>query len=116
MKKVLFLFSLMFLTGTLTFAGDKKASKESPESKQAASMQGKIIDKTSGEPLTGVLVKIEGTNNEVYTDFEGNFTFQNLKPGVLNLIVSLVSYKENLTKDINLSAGKTSLIEIAIDN
>ncbi|MEI7594713.1 MAG: carboxypeptidase-like regulatory domain-containing protein [Bacteroidota bacterium] len=116
MKKIIVLFSLLVLTATATFADGKKEVKETTESKQVASMQGKIVDKYTGEALVGALVKIEGTNYEVYTDFDGNFSFQNVTPGVFNLKVSLVSYKENVLKNINLSAGQSSIIDIAIDN
>ncbi|NVO01547.1 MAG: carboxypeptidase-like regulatory domain-containing protein [Bacteroidetes bacterium] len=116
MKKAILLFSLILLTATFTFADGKKDLKESTSTEQTCSIQGKIVDKSTGEPLTGALVKIEGSNLEVYTDFEGNFTFQNMTPGVVDLKVSLISYKENLLKDINLSAGHSSVIEIAIDN
>ena len=116
MKKIVLLLSLISFTFGFVSAENRKDSKESNSSSQVASMQGKIIDKTSGEPLTGVLVKIEGTKYEVYTDFDGNFILQNITPGVFDLKVSLVSYKENLLKDIHLSAGQSSILEIAIDN
>jgi len=116
MKKITLLFSLMVLFANFIIAENNKDSKETTTSTQSASIKGKIIDKSTGEPLTGALVKIENTNLEVYTDFDGNFSFQNITPGVFNLKVSLVSYKENLLKDINLSSNYASVLEIAIDN
>jgi len=116
MKKILTLLTLTFITVSFTFANIENDPKVSADSKQVVSLQGKIIDKTNAEPLTGALVKIVGTNFETYTDFEGNFSFQNITPGLFNLNISLVSYKDNFIKDINISSENQSVIKITIDN
>jgi hypothetical protein len=118
MKKILLIvFALMMITTSNIMADNNPvATKNNNETAQFSSIQGRIIDKSTGEPLAGVTIKIEGTNLEVYSDFEGNFSFQNITPGIFNLKVSLVSYKENILKDINLSANSPSVLEIAIDN
>lgn len=117
MKRIkFFLISLMISFTALSYADGIETVKENTAATNATTIQGKIFDKTTGEPLVGALVHIEGTSYNVYTDFDGNFSFQNILPGVFNLKVSLVSYKENLIKDIQLSANHTTTLEIAIDN
>lgn len=58
------------------------------------SMEGTVIDLDTAETLAGVTVKIEGTDIEVKTDLDGNFTIEGLMPGDYNLEVSYISYKE----------------------
>ncbi len=50
------------------------------------SLSGTVFDFQSGEALTGVEVSIEGTDIKVYTDFDGNFEIDNVKPGNLTLL------------------------------
>jgi hypothetical protein len=117
MKKILLiLLALAMFTSNYIMADNNPATTNNNETIQYSSIHGRIIDKSTGEPLAGVSIKIEGTNLEVYSDFEGNFSFQNITPGIFNLKVSFVSYKENILKDINLTANHPSVLEIAIDN
>ena len=44
--------------------------------------------------MTTAVVKIAGTDLEVKTDLDGNFTIDGLMPGDYNLEVSYISYKE----------------------
>ena len=73
---------------------------------QTISVNGSVSDFVSGENLTGVVIKIEGTNLKTYSDFDGNFTFENLKPGTYNIIASFISYDKSLVE--NFQAKKTN--------
>jgi hypothetical protein len=59
---------------------------------------GSISDAKSGESLVGVEVKIEGTDLKTYTDFDGNFTFNNVKPGEYKVVANYISYKPGAEK------------------
>jgi hypothetical protein len=56
-------------------------------------LTGSVTDIHSGESLVGVEVKIEGTDLKTYTDFDGKFTFSNVKPGEKKLVASYISYQ-----------------------
>jgi hypothetical protein len=80
--------------------------------KESASVtySGKIVDSMSQEALAGVKISIGNTDITVYTDFEGNFSFQLPKnTDISNVKVSYISYEE---KTINLSQASTTSIEI----
>ena len=53
---------------------------------------GKVTDQ-AGEPLIGVNVLVEGTNNGTSTDFEGEFTLQNVNLDSDALVISYIGYK-----------------------
>ena len=59
---------------------------------EMVSVSGKVTDIVTGEVLTGVKITIEGMDSKTYTDFDGNFTFKNLKPGQYQLKASYISY------------------------
>ena len=61
---------------------------------------GQITDEVTGEELAGVKVSIAGAGLEVYTNFEGNFVFDNVSPGEYILCAEYVSYQKRLIRRI----------------
>ena len=53
---------------------------------------GEIHDEESGEPLPGVVLRLEGTNRGTATDLNGHFEMDGLKSGTYTLRASLVGY------------------------
>lgn len=49
-------------------------------------LKGKVSDTKTGEPLAGTVVKLDGAHVSTLTDFNGLYTFKNIKPGVCELI------------------------------
>ena len=64
---------------------------------------GTVVD-ASGEPVIGASVMVKGTSNGAVTDFNGNYTIQNVPSGS-SLVVSYVGYR---TQTLPLS-GRQSL-------
>ncbi len=104
MKSVILTLAIL-VTVTLGYSAEKEnsAKKNQPSetveisgsSKPATiNLMGQVIDFNSGEALTGVEVTIEGMNKKAYTDFDGNFRFDNLNPGEYNIIASFISYNK----------------------
>jgi len=91
MKKILSVLIVSMLALNL-IAANEDAKKESAEatSNMVSTISGKVVDKTTGEALAGVAVKLD-ENKVVYTEFEGNFTI-NLTQPKAKLCVSLISY------------------------
>ena len=57
---------------------------------------GKVTEKGSGEPLIGVAVVVEGTQNGTVTSLDGGYTIQKV-PKDANLIFTYIGYK-NITR------------------
>ena len=51
-------------------------------------VQGNVKD-ASGEPVIGASIKVVGTTTGTVTDFDGNFTLNNIQPGAKLLITSI---------------------------
>lgn len=73
-------------------AANEDTKKESAETTttMVSTIKGKVVDKSTGEALAGVSVKLD-ENTVVYTDFDGNFTI-NLTQPKAKICVSLISY------------------------
>lgn len=74
-------------------------------------VEGTVVDNTSGQPIPGVNIKIEGTTTGVSTDFDGKFQLSNVKPtDVLN-----VSYMGYQTRSITVGAQKSLTVRLQED-
>ena len=95
MKKLILSFITLILTISV-YAEDKELKKINDSDNNASiAVSGTVYDSKTGELLTGVEVKIDGTEIKSYTDFDGNFHFKNIKPGAYKLITTYISYKSS---------------------
>lgn len=67
------------------------------------------IKESTGEPLEGVTIRIEGTSLGAYSDAEGKFQFE-LKPGEYQLKFSYVGF-EDTTLQVKVSNNKITSID-----
>ncbi|MEJ2595724.1 MAG: carboxypeptidase-like regulatory domain-containing protein [bacterium] len=104
------LFSISF-----AFAEGTEGTKSTEQSAQSVTISGNVIDMTTGEALTGVEVLIEGTDKKAYSDFDGNFSIQDLKPGEYNIIASFISYKKSLVENYTAESSNTINIKLQAD-
>ncbi|WP_372946915.1 carboxypeptidase-like regulatory domain-containing protein [Mariniphaga sp.] len=114
MKKLLIgVFALLL---AVTVSANDKGEKTSTdtESKATVALSGTVLDSNSGELLVGVEVQIEGTTAKTYTDFDGNFTFENMKPGEYKLVTNYISYNKT-TETLKVDA-KENQVKIKLQN
>jgi hypothetical protein len=97
MKKIILAISIAFAANA--FSAEKTNSKIETKSNVTTesaivSLSGNVIDEVSGEALVGVEVKIDGTDQKTYTDFDGHFVIDNLKTGECKLVTNYTSYNK----------------------
>ena len=113
MKK---LIAIAIVGIALLIGNQVSATGDMPANASAkSSISGKVVDIKTGESLVGVAVEVEGTEQKVYTDLDGNFTINNIDPGHYNLVLSLISYKNSLVENLKLEAGKKEVVDIKLD-
>ncbi len=84
MKKSLITF-IFIIIGTIAIAGDKNKSAESIKV-----VQGKVVDKISGEEIAGAEIKLSN-DVVVYSDLNGNFSAC-ITEEKSNAVVTFISY------------------------
>lgn len=103
--------ALLFLALTFCFANNGEEKNNSTFTPQK--IEGKIIDKTTNEALAGVAIQLSGSEQKVYTDFEGNFIIDGIRPGVYDIDVLYVSYQGLTLENISTNAnGLTLKVEL----
>jgi hypothetical protein len=105
MKKLstLLIITLMASMSLMASKTDNSKSEEKIAPSAPAfisSISGKVVDHSTGESLAGVKVVLEGTQQETFTDFDGNFSFANVNVVEAKLNASYISYRqESITVD-----------------
>jgi hypothetical protein len=103
MKK-LFLSILLVGCMVFTYAGNKENKKENAaDNSELTTISGQVLDQRTNETLVGVKVTLKGTGKVAYTDFDGKYSFENIKPGKYALTASYISYEESTVKDFQLN-------------
>ena len=84
------------------------------------SISGVVLDKTSGQPLPGVNVVIQGSTNGTSTDFDGKFKLSNLKKGdkigfsFIGYKTQTVDYSTQSTVNVSLEEDSNQLQEVVV--
>lgn len=97
---VIALFSL-----TTVFAGNNNGDKL-----KNFSINGKVVD--NNESLTGVKIMLDGKETVVYTDFDGNFTIDNVLAGEHTISFSLITYNN---KEVTFNPAKENSLEVELE-
>lgn len=100
--KILIILLFLILGGESTPSSDSEPSK--------VSLQGTVLESETSEPIPGATVYIENLDLKVFTDFDGNFSLENLQPGRYTLRVSFPSFSEKTLKNIEFVPGGNSLM------
>ena len=87
---------------------------------QNSSLSGTIIDESTNIPLIGATIIVQGTNNGVTSDFDGNFTINNVKVGdvievsFLGFVTQSISIKDFNSKVILMEEDAASLEQVLV--
>jgi iron complex outermembrane receptor protein len=107
MKKIISILAVVIIFTGVLFA----ANKEAPIS--TTNVIGSVIDKNTGESLVGVKVVLSELNETVYTDFDGNFEFKQVKLGKYTIRTDLISYED---KTVSVDLKKSTDVKIEVEN
>nr|WP_321227973.1 TonB-dependent receptor [uncultured Psychroserpens sp.] len=73
---------------------------------ETGTIKGLITD-ANGMPLAGASVSIKVLNKGAMTDFDGNFTIENIEVGTYDITVSFIGYK-SYDQSITVTSGNTT--------
>ncbi len=105
---IAFLFSI-----TAVFAGVDESNKNAEASKRTTvEVKGQVTDFTSGDVLPGVEVQIKETKQKAFTDFDGEFSFDELNPGKYTIVVSYISYDKSIVEEIEVEKNEKLSIKL----
>lgn len=92
--------------------------KPDEQNSNDGALKGRILDKTTKEPIPFVTITLESNNRQIAgttSDFEGNYTIKPVASGRYDLKASFVGYKPVMVSNIVISSGKTSFNDIYLE-
>ena len=93
-------FALLFST-TFAFA-------------QTGKIAGVVTEASTGDPLPGVNVVIEGTTQGATTDIDGFYNILNVSPGTYDLRASFVGYASSVVEGVEVDIDLTTEVDIQL--
>ena len=82
---------------------------------QKTVIQGRVVDKETGEGLPGVNVVVPGTYKGAATDAEGYYRITGLAPGDYNIRASMIGYTEQLQTGIKVRPNRTTIVNFELE-
>ena len=73
-------------------------------------IMGKVVDKTTGEPLAGVNIIIENTTQGAASDLDGTYFIIGISPGEYTLVASYISYNDVRVSNVKVHMDKSTTI------
>jgi hypothetical protein len=82
---------------------------------QKGVIQGRVYNTINNEPLPFAAVLIQGTNQGVSTDLDGNYSFENLQPGLYNLEAQFLGFKTKVIFEVQVTNVKPVVVDFAME-
>ena len=81
---------------------------------QTGKITGQVTEGTSGQPIPGVNVVIEGTTQGATTDVEGYYTILNVTPGTYGVRASFVGYTPEVVRDVRVNIDLSTEVDFEL--
>lgn len=78
---------------------------------QTGKIAGRITDATTGEPLPGVNVVIEGTTQGTSTSLEGEYVIIGVRPGVYTVLASFIGFATQRRTGVQVNLDLTTTVD-----
>ncbi len=98
------MFLLLFVLGFSTTIHAQESGK----------ITGTVLDKSTGDPLPGANILLDGTSLGTATSVDGKYIIRQVTPGSYNMIIKYIGYKEQEIP-ITVSSGKTLEINVELE-
>ena len=73
-------------------------------------LTGKILDESTGEPLIGCNIILDGTYLGSSSNNEGEYTILNIPPNIYIIRFEMIGYKKILNEEVVIFSDKTTLL------
>ena len=81
---------------------------------QSGVLQGRVFNEINNETIPFANIIIESTDLGTTSDIDGNYTFENLKPGSYTIICSYLGFKNAIFYEIIIAPTKPTILNIPL--
>jgi outer membrane receptor for ferrienterochelin and colicin len=83
-------------------------------SAQTGTLTGKVYNASDNQPIPFADVVLENTNYYTTTDENGWFVIDNIKPGVYNVVITLLGFEEERISEVSINNIRTQNLEVLL--
>ncbi|PKK35900.1 TonB-dependent receptor [Siphonobacter sp. SORGH_AS_0500] len=80
----------------------------------AGSIKGKVSELSSGEPITGAVIRVENTMYHDLSGYDGSYTIKNLPAGTYRVTISFITF-QSTTKEVKISGTETVVLDAFLE-
>jgi len=81
---------------------------------QVGKISGQVTHASTGEPIPGVTVVIEGTTQGAISDIEGYYSILNVRPGTYILRASSIGFTPQVQENVRVNIDLTAQVDFAL--
>jgi len=110
-------FTLLWALLVLALAAPSTAQAQEntdPQVSQPGTLQGRLLDATTKDPLVGANVQLIGTYLGAQGDLDGNFVIKNIKAGDYTVRISYIGYVTKEYTGIRIRKDETRTLNITL--
>ncbi|MFW5662830.1 MAG: carboxypeptidase regulatory-like domain-containing protein, partial [Bacteroidota bacterium] len=74
-------------------------------------LTGRVRDKTTQSPISGVTVSLQGTRMGTYTSSDGSYKIEEIPPGVYSVKFRSLGYEEYIQSDVVINSGRPASLD-----
>ncbi len=82
---------------------------------QTGIIKGIVSNSINNEPVMFANVVVTGTSIGTETDLDGKYELNNLEPGIYDITISFVGYKDQTIYEIQVTNSKPNIINVALE-
>lgn len=79
------------------------------------SIEGRIVDQSTKEPIPGASVAVAGSEIGAITDLNGRFQIKGLEPGYYNIRIQMLSYKTVLKNRVMVRSHVPTVLDVELE-
>ena len=81
---------------------------------QTGKISGRVLDATTGEPLPGVNVFIDGTTRGATTGLDGDYIMIGVRPGTYTIVASFVGFATERREGVSVNLDLTTTVDFEL--
>lgn len=90
------------------------ASTTAPDEAQGGRIAGRVINRESGAPVSGVAIVLDGTDYGTITGAEGEYTITGIPTGQYDVSFLRTGFIESSVTELEIVAGETEMLDFAL--
>ena len=81
---------------------------------QKGTIKGRIINARTNQAIEFASIQIQGTTQGTISEEDGAYSFTEIKPGFIRLIVSFIGFETTVSPEIQVQGNQTSFVDITL--